>query len=305
MLMVTPKIPCVLLAFCLIVLLSAPTKLLAELPGFSEVPWLGCFSGYEHRNFHFGVKVDGQCTLYLLQKNKEERAHNKQFNIAAHILHVSGDGTAKVLPFKKESGFNTELEAGLDHKEVKFSAETAGDARAEVTIEYNRDKILLDGRVLDPGKLQGGDIYFEFKVSIPDLYARQLSDLDEREIGKMLRRDKIKFVRAEDKKRVNLKSYKDVNLADEDMASGGVTEIELRLACLEGMDVTFTTDDKRGPLQFENASAAKAAPLYKGCVVRWQRLYREQESEEAGKRISGRNGTSSGKGISPLVIQVK
>ncbi len=262
------------------------------LPSIDADGWIGTFSGYKRRGFEFSMDNMGRCEIYLMnEKGKNRAGHTKTIKIYTEILMENEQGkiSAKRL---KEEGFTTEQKAGFDHKEVKYQAETTGDAKVEVIIKYDRDRIILDGRILDCGTLKTGKIYFSFKVHVPAMYSKTYDSADEKKIKSAMRRDRIKFTRKADKKRVSLKSYEEVELADDEMAKGGVTEIVAALGGQEGNDFIFTTVDGTGVLDFEN----KKAPLWKGYYVKWKRKFAEEAEGDKNK---------AKKGNSPLVIEFK
>jgi len=206
----------------------------------------------------------------------------------------SEDGKFHTKRFKDDEGFSTTIKPGLDHKEVKFMAESTGDAKVEVTVKYDRNRIIMDGRVLDRGTLNKGKVYFQFKVMVPSMYGKTYNNGDKKKLKSAMRKDRVKLIRAVDKKRVTLKSYEEVDLADKKVAQGGVTEIVVKMEGLEGKNLRFTTLDGLGVLAFENKSPGKKSPLWKGYYVKWKREFTE-----------GGNGKKGGKSIAPFVIEVK
>lgn len=293
------------IVFFLAMLTLPSGRVHAQLPGYDDIPWVGFFSGYERRNFHFGVNIEGQSELYILDSGKKDRVKKKTIKISAHVLEQDSNGKLTVKQLKKDAGFVTEMKPGLDHEKVSFTAESTGDAKVEVTIKYDRDKIILDGKIIDPGTLKGENVYFAFKVSVPDMYEFKSGDYDDKALKKKLRKDKIKFLRADNSKRISLKSYEDVDLSSEKMAKDGVTSIEVAMECQEDLDFIYTTENGIGVIEFENKKPGEGRPLYKGYTVTWKRLYVKEDEAGDGKKNAAIRSSASKKEISPFVIEIK
>lgn len=219
----------------------------------------------------------------------------RTIKVYTEVLVEDAQGKLSSKRLKEDEGFSTELKAGFDHEEVKYQAETTGDAKVEIIIKYDRNRIILDGRILDRGTFKTEKLYLSFKVHVPAMYGATYNSADEKKIKSAMRRDRIKFTRAVDKKRVSLKSYEMVDLAADEMANGGVTEIGVSMESQEGNDFIFTTLDRTGVIDFENSKA----PLWKGYDVKWKREFIEEvegNKNKAAKEV---------KGISPFVIELK
>ncbi len=272
-----------------------------RLPGMSDDPWLGYFSGYTRKNFEFGINNEGQSEIYLLgQRNKKRIGLTRTIKIYAEVHVETAPGKFSVKRFKDNEGFSTEMKPGLDHKEAKFTAETSGDAKVEITVKYDRNRIIMDGRILDRGTLKDGKLYLVYKVKVPAMYGRTYESADERKLKNVMRRDKFRFIRAENEKRVSLKTYAELDLRDDDKAKGGVTEITVDMSAQEGNVFIFTTLDETGVIELENKYFDKKAPLWKGYTVMWKREF--IETEDASKGDSKAKPTQ---GISPFVIEIK
>jgi len=273
-------------------ILQSPVKA-QKLPGLSERGWMGVFSAYKRRGFEFVIDHEGRCALYLLTKKTKKRiGMTRTIKIYTEVLVENTQGELSVKRLKEDTGFTTDLKPGFNHEEVKYQAETTGDAKVEVIIKYDRNRIILDGRVIDRGTLKAEKIYLSFKVRVPAMYGTTYDSADKKKIKGAMRKDRIKFTRAADKKRVSLKSYDEVDLAADEMAKGGVTDIGVAMESQEGNDFIFTTLDGTGIIDFEN----NKAPLWKGYDVKWKREFSEEVEGDESKKT---------KGISPLVIELK
>lgn len=259
------------------------------LPSMHEKPWLGFLSGYERRDFHFGVNNEGQCELHLMKSRKERASYQKKVKIYAELVVEAEDGKRSYKRLKDDEGFATTLKPGLEHEEVTFTAETLGDAKVEVHIKYDGDRIIFDGKVLDRGKLKKGKLYFGYKVLMPEFYRSSTYGKDKGKAKAKMRRDDFKFTRAKDGKKKSLKVYEEYDLEDEEVAGGGITKLEVDMSAQEGKEFIFSTTDGKGVFELTNRSRGKKSEPWRGYYVKW---YRPMEEEK-------------GKEIKPFVLEVK
>ncbi len=258
-------------------------------------PWLGYFSGYQRHGFEFRVDNEGKCLIYLKDRRARKKLGNKKtIKIYTEVLVENAQGKLIAKRLKSDGNFVTDQKAGLKHKEVRYTAESSGGSKVEVHIKYDRSRIIMDGRVLDPGSLKGKKIYLGFKVMVPAMYGASYNRAGEEKLKCAMRKDRIRFVRAKDGKRVSLKSYEKVDLSDDDLAAGGVTTLQVAMAGQKGSDFVFTTVDGTGVLSFENRRRGEEVALWKGYYVKWKRLY-----------VAGDDGEVKKGKASPFVIELR
>ena len=106
-----------------------------QLPIMKKQPWLGFFSGYERRDFHFGIYNDGECALFLMKSRKVRASMTKTVKIYPEVYVENEKGERSYKRLKEHEGFSTQLKPGLDHEKVSFTAETTGDAKVEISIQ--------------------------------------------------------------------------------------------------------------------------------------------------------------------------
>lgn len=251
----------------------------------AEPPWGGVFSGYTRRGFHFIINDEAQCELFIIDKKRKRVGQSRKVRIYPEVVVELPDGKRITKSLKNDTGYQTDQEASLKHKEVKLTSLTVGEAKVEMTISYEGNEITMDGRILDRGKLKEGKLYFSYRVAVPAMYTDTYAKDKKKEKARM-RRDKIKFYRAKDRKKVSLSSYKTVNLEDEGMADGGVTEVSVSMDGQEGRDLIFTTADGKGALTFGNKVEGHEGRLWQGYRVIWLKAMGDDQ-------------------VSPLVIEVK
>jgi hypothetical protein len=271
----------------------------ASLPVMIKHPWAGFFSGYERRGFEFGIDGEGQCEIYLIaSKTKQRIGRSRIIDIQAEVVIEDDQGRLTTKKLKKDS-FSTDLKPGLDHEEVSFTAISVGDAKLEVTVKYERNRIILDGRILDRGSLKTGKIYLGFCVKVPAMYGKSTyAKADKKKLKGVMRGDRIRITRAVDKKRVSLKSYEVVDLQDKKIALGGVTEVKVDMDSQEGNHFVFTTLDGKGVIELTHKTPHLKAAMWKGYQVKWMREFTGVSAKDGDKH-------KTPTGISPLVIEMK
>lgn len=259
-----------------------------QLPSMSEPPWTGFFSGNKQRNFEFGINNEGAMELSLMNRKKERVSHSRLIKIYPQVIVTNDDGKQFYKRLKEDEGFSTDMKPGMEHQEVKFKAEATGDAKVEIKVKYDRNKIVLDGRILDKGKLTKGKLSFAFWVRVPAMYTNTYKD--ERKAKAKMRKDKFRFVRAENGKRVTLKTYEKVKLLDDENAKGGVRELSVDMEGQEGHVLIFGTEDEKGILEIKHPRRADEGMLWQGYEVLWQRPFEAADSKSS---------------IKPFVIEIK
>ncbi|MBT8036828.1 MAG: hypothetical protein KJO21_04725 [Verrucomicrobiae bacterium] len=270
-----------------------------SLPIMTDHPWIGYFSGYERRGFEFGIREDGQCEVYLIaSKTKKRIGMARTINIQAEVIVEDDQGRRTTQKLKKGS-LSTEMKAGADHRDVRFKAESTGGAKFEVRVEYDGNRIMMDGRILDRGSIKGEKIYMGFCVKVPAMYGKSTYDgADEKKVKAAMRSDRIRMTRADDRKRVSLKSYEFVDLQDKNIALGGVTELYVSMKSQEGNDFIFTTEHRKGVIDVTYKQEHLKAPMWKGYLVKWRREFTDAPA-------SKKPGYRGGAGNSPLVIEFR
>jgi len=248
-----------------------------KLPSMEEMPWAGFLSGYVRHGFEFGLNDEGVGEIYLKSKARKRIGVLRKVKVLTEVLVVDSKGKTTVKHLKKDEGFETEQEPGLKHKEIHYIAESQGDVRVAISIQYKENKLVMDGEILDRGKLKKADLYVSLKVVVPAMYTRTYVGEYKKSKARM-KKDLIKFTRAEDRKTIKLKSYEPVNLSEENMAKGGVTRLMVSMDGQEGRDFIFTTTDEKGVLQFENKKPNGKGSLWEGYTVKWKRKLNDKSS---------------------------
>ncbi|MCP5538512.1 MAG: hypothetical protein H7A51_20065 [Akkermansiaceae bacterium] len=250
-------------------ILLGPTLQAQRLPSLSETPWTGIFSGHQERGYEFGINDEGQMELILMDRNKQRVSHTRIIRVLPQVMIENDQGNTYYRSFKEDEGFATSLKAGLDHEDVKFTAETPDGTKVEVTVKYDRSRIILDGKVLDKGDVKGTKVFFAYKVRFPSMYPSIYTD--EKKAKTRMRKDRVRFIRAKDGKRVMLKTYEEVEILSEENAKGGIRKLESDMDGQEGKKLIFETLDKKGAFTFKNPGKSDKGKLWEGFELIWSR----------------------------------
>ena len=277
------------IVLCFIVcVFSLPLKA-QILPRIKEQPWIGFFSAYEQRGFHFGIHSDGQMHLYLMKSRKERAAATKTIIIYPELCVEDSRGKRSYKRLKEKDGLSTEMKAGLEDEKVTYTAETTGNARIQIDIRYDGNEIMLDGKVLESGEFKEENISVSFKVMMPAFYNSTTYGKDKKKAKDKMKRDKFRFIRADNGEKESLKVYEKYDLSSKGLGKGVITELEVDMGAQEGKTFIFKTVDGKGEFYLENRYKGNKAEPWTGYYVKWKRPAKEE----------------AGKAIKPLVIQVK
>lgn len=268
---------------------AVPPVSAQKLPTMQEQKWLGFLSGYEQRNFQFGVGTNGQCELFLMKNRKQRASHTKTVKIYPEVVVEAANGKRYTKRLKGDEGLSTQVKPGLGHEEVTYTAETAGDAKVQVSVKYEGDRVILDGKVLDRGKLKDGKLSFCYKILMPSFYRPATYGKDQDKAKGRMKRDRLNLTMADGKKKKKLRIYEEHDFSSADLGSGVVTEIESDQDAQEGRKIIFTTLDGKSTFLIENRYGGKKTAPWRGFYVKWQRPMDEAQGRE----------------IKPLVIEVK
>ncbi|NWK54267.1 hypothetical protein HW115_01485 [Verrucomicrobiaceae bacterium N1E253] len=272
-------------AGCVVLGLRGTAGAQTRLPSMVEAPWGGYFSAYERRQFHFGVNDEAQSVLYLIGKDRKRVGETRRLRIYAEVLVETEDGKRTVKRLKNDEGYHSKLKPGLEHKEVTFSATSVGEAKVEMHIQYDGNRVIMDGKILDRGGLKEGTLSFQYKIMVPAMYTDTYKSSSKKEKARM-KRDRVRFLRARDGKKVTLKSYEAVDLGAPELAKGGVKQLIVSMDGQEGRDFVFECENDSQAFEFLNKEPGKKGKLWQGYTVIW-------------KRPMGDDQTS------PMVIEIK
>ena len=251
--------------------------------------WLGIFSAHQRRDFQFTVDSGALCTIYLMKSRKERASHSKMVKIYTEIVVENNQGKQYSKRLKDDEVLTTTMKPGLDHEEVVYTAETTGDAKVQVMIKYDGDRIIMDGKILDRGTLKDDKIYFCFKVMMPEFYRTQTYGDDKDKAKAKMKRDHFRITRPKDRKPIKLKVYEEYDFSSKELAADGISKLEVEMTAQEDKEFIFSTLDGKGVLQLENRKKGVKAQPWKGYYVKWYRPLKEEKGKE----------------IKPLVIEIK
>lgn len=207
-----------------------------ELPQLTVKPWIGSYSGYEHRSFHFVVGNDGECLLTPMGGKKTLMSGRLGIRIQPVVEDVLTDGRV-VAKRPANDGWEAVTPAAADPEKVGYRGTVAGGARFEVMIEFDGDQIRAGGRLLAKGKLENPR--FVLRIQVPDVYYSD-SKIESRKIK--AKRDRVDLLRMDGKK-LKLDLLTPLDAESEEFSGPGVAEARLDLAGYRGHRFHFDAGD--------------------------------------------------------------
>jgi len=160
-----------------------------SLPALLEKPWEGYFAAVEERGFHFGIGCDGVGMLAPLNSKGEPAAHSKAIKVQFVVEELVPGGKVVAKQIDGDS-LETTDKAQLNPEKLTFRGKVTGGASFEVMAEFDGSKVMLGGRVTNPGELKN-PLRFAIRTQVNEVYKDlDLTDRDER---KKLKDDEVKL----------------------------------------------------------------------------------------------------------------
>lgn len=239
----------------------------AELPILLGDEWVGCFAVHEGRKYDFSMLAQGPMELSPKRRGRESVAEMNRIGIRFGIEEVMPDGKVVMKAIEKRS-LSSEQDATRKLSRLVVRGKSTGDAVFELVIEQSRDVVSLGGRVVDPGALNGRELRFAIRLSIPNVYRRVELDgkQDEREFARLTQRDYLELTRM-DRSRVRLTHGDDETLDAEKVNGSGIEQVEMRLSYYDGRRFHFAAS--KGSC-IEVAAARGLKPWYEGMTLHWR-----------------------------------
>jgi len=229
-----------------------------ELPVWTDKPYMGCFVGYEARNFDFGLGGDGTSELHLKDR-KKRLSYSLHFSLR-YVLEeeIKGKWVRRQLA---EDGFETAQTATITpEKPITFTATYTGDTKVRIGHEFGKKGIAIRSEII--GKKTANPVRAGVEVVVPDLYRHLEAGLSERELKKKIRRSEIE-VTSKEGKRAKFDLYEDENL--EKLFPGGARRFAIESERIDGKEVVLATESEElGILTFRQGKK-----LLHGLSVFW------------------------------------
>jgi hypothetical protein len=238
----------------------------ADLPGLDDRTWVGYFQGLETKQFHFGLNTSGKALISPMGKKGDPIGSKLGITIDFTIQETLPDGTIVTKNVQPES-LTSEQSASTELKAVTFRGKVTGDASFEATLNNDRGKISLGGKLLEPGTLKN-PLRFAILVSFPNGYPYDL----ERAAGKKEEKafaDKIKSDRLQLKwtsgKSVKPSLAEATDAASQEINGPGISALSLEMSSYQGKKVEFFASDGSS---FTLSNGA-GKPLHEGFKATW------------------------------------
>lgn len=145
-----------------------------ELPQLTKQPWLGKYSGYEHRSFLFSVGTSGEAVLLATGEKGKPMGSSTAIRFQPLIEETLPDGR-KVGRVGTKGGWEAVTPAAADPEKVVYRGTVAGGARFEVTFEFDGAEIRGGGKVIEKGNLTNPHA-FVLRILFPDVYYYEKDD---------------------------------------------------------------------------------------------------------------------------------
>lgn len=207
----------------------------ADLPGLDERQWVGHFLGVEAKEFHFGVTSQGKGLLVPLNKKGDPLSPRLGVGVEFVVLETLPDGKIVTKALRPDT-LESESPASSKFSRATFRGKVAGDAGFEVTIDNERGKISLGGKLLDPGQLKN-PVKFGLRVSFPnpDPFNKNKPEGKKKDADKD-KGDRLQLKRT-DGKSVKLSLSEPANLSSPEVTGPGITALSFVISSHQGKEV--------------------------------------------------------------------
>jgi len=229
------------------------------LPQLDDKPWTGHFAGYQKRMFRSWVDRNGVCYICPPDGRGGYLFNRAAVRIEPVVEEMKADGS---FSFRKrlDDGWEALTPAAAPAGKVSYRGTVTGGAKFEVNLEYDGNRIVVGGRLLDASKLK--DPRFTMRVIFPNAYYHER---DPEKLAVKARKDRIDFVRTDGKK-VRMDVMEKVDVTSADFAGPGIRQIRIDLAGYKG--VRFDLESVAGA-RFAMSNGGGEA-LVRGFTLDWR-----------------------------------
>lgn len=200
--------------------------LLADaLPFLSEKPWLGCWIGYEEKEFDYSITAkDFYGTVSLKEKTKDgwKRISEQRVIKLNYLVEEERGGKWQRRSIEPDS-FETTQGASDEAESFEVVATYKGGTKLKVSHEIDGKEVMISVAIVETES--SNPIRAAVDVIIPDLYKLK-EGMEERELKKKLKGDEVRLKTVAGKK-VKFDLYEEINLATEKGLEEGVLEFSL------------------------------------------------------------------------------
>ena len=246
----------------------------AQLPTLQDKKWLGHFVGYERRDFQFGVMQDGEMKIEVINDKGVAMGMVKTILISPAVCEVVGPRS--IVKKIDEKSLISPDKPNPKAEKISYRGKVTGGAEFEMNVAFDGDKVMLGGRILNPGALKT-PLEFQIRTKIQNVYMYT----DKEKLKNETDRDRIEFIR-DDKERGRIGSYKAAKFTDENVFGKGLTSVEVEMKPFAGKRFKFELEGP-GIMRMENPRGISSCPM-EGFVVLW-RHDAEKDPEGKGRVI--------------------
>jgi hypothetical protein len=247
------------LAFALVLALFAAPLMAGPLPTIGKQPWLTQYAAYEHKSLQFTVNTEGTGLLVPMDAKGKPLDDKHAIKFLPVVEDVLPDGkvAAKFIP---KDGWEAVTPAAVDPKIVTYRGSAGGNARFEVTLEFDGKEVRAGGKILDKGTLINPR--FRMRVQVPNIY---INDKDPEKLAAKAEEDQVSLVRT-DKKKVKLEVLKPLDAEAAEVGGPGVSQARIEMAGYAGNRLELDAG-AAGSFEFFNEAIA---PLSQGFSFFWK-----------------------------------
>ena len=238
----------------------------ADLPVLNKQPWLGYFVVVKNNRLEFGIPADGKATLKVIGKKGEAVSERLAVTLNFVVEETLPDGKISVktlIPGSLESS----QQATDKPKKVTFRGKVKGDAVFEVSMDEDRGRILLGGRLIDLGTLTTNPTRFSIQLKFPNAYPNDRKPVDKKEIKEFeekISKDRVQLTWVGGK-RVKLPNDKPVDTGSKEINGPGIDSAMIEFSTYQGKTIELDASEN-SMMTLTNSSIE---PLHAGFTVIW------------------------------------
>ena len=164
----------------------------AQLPSLDRPPWLGYFTAFSNNRFQFGVSTQGKITLRAMGEKDALVSKSLQIPVEIFVEEIRPDAKPIVKHVKPET--LTSLQPATNKlTQAVIHGKVTGDTAFEISLEQDRGRISLGGRLLNQGARSKNPLRFSLRVGFPAAYPRvDPNDLvASKALQKKIQRDRV------------------------------------------------------------------------------------------------------------------
>jgi hypothetical protein len=238
----------------------------AELPALNKQPWLGYFVVVDNNRLQFGILSDGKASLRVTGKKDEPVSQKLGVKLSFVVEETLPDGKVIIKTLIPES-LESSQPATDKPKNVTFRGKVKGDAVFEVSIDEDRGKVFLGGRLIDRGTLTVNPTRFSIQLKFPDAYPNDKNTGSKKEMDKFeekISKDRVQLTLVGGK-RVKLPNDKPVDTGSKEINGPGIDLAEIEFSSYKGKKMELDASGN----SMMTLTNSKIEPLHGGFTVIW------------------------------------